>query len=466
MQETPLSTIQTLLSDGYLLTLSNPLYATTLVVITALLVAILYGIRIGALKKKIATVEQACHAVQSTLDNAQQRILSLQEEVQQTQDALQKSQEQHQAIQVDLQKTQAERQKIQDVLAVTQGEVEKNLREVEQEVQRSNALEQHIYQRNKQIYGMIQALATHFYFSESPVCLTDDFKAEALWQQYDNIIGQLAWRLRSGLHTQLELRQAYQAETAKQHAQEAQIALLKTTLVTQACQLTQHEQALNEQKSILQQQRNETQNALADALEKQQADLADSAELNDVKQQLRQLTEQLAAKDTLIVQLENAKPAVIMAVELPASMPVMQAEQQVEVIQSIVAPVLPEQQEAPAMLAVAQEDAKTENVANQENITIVAAIPEELNVQPEPVVDVQPEPVATPEKPQEEQAANPVFGKIKQLFGRQKQEPEAAMPEAVAEVQPEPVVEELEKTEAVASQLKGLYRKLTTKADS
>ncbi|MFZ2406943.1 MAG: hypothetical protein WAW41_17540 [Methylobacter sp.] len=225
--QTYLPLIEDLLSKWYLFTLSNPLYAAVLAITVWLLTAMFYSIRIAAIKRKKAASEKAGA---ENLAAAQQQLQHAQEE-----------------------------------LAASTLQMEQAQSAAQDETQRALALEQLVYQRNQQIAGIIQSLATSFDLGERPLLATEDVKADALWQQHDKVITQLIDRLRTEQQAKIALQQTCQTETAKAAEKEALVAALQSTLNNHTHQLSKLEQALEEQKSMLQQQ-NQSQQALSDTL--------------------------------------------------------------------------------------------------------------------------------------------------------------------------------------------------------
>lgn len=238
--ETYLPFIKALLSEWYLFTLNNALYAAALASAVWLLTAMLYSIRIASLKRGKAASEKAA-------------IKSLN------------------AVQQQLQQSQEE-------LAETVLLMEKAQCAVQDETQRALALEQLIYQRNQQIAGIIQSLATSFDLGERPLLASEDVKADSLWQQHDKVIAQLIERLRTAQQEKIELQQTYQAESAKLAEKDALLDVLQSTLATHTNQLSRLEQAFEEQKAMLQQQDN-AQQALSDTLKNYQPNAPRPAEL-------------------------------------------------------------------------------------------------------------------------------------------------------------------------------------------
>ncbi|MGZ4955608.1 MAG: hypothetical protein ACXV8Q_10890 [Methylobacter sp.] len=225
--QTYLPLIKAMLSEWYLFTLNNALYAAVLATAVWLLTAMLYSIRIASIKRGQIAGEKAAI---KTLNATQQQLQLSQEE-----------------------------------LAAAVEQMEKAQSAAQDETQRALALEQLIYQRNQQVAGTIQTLATSFDLGERPLLASEDVKAEPLWQQHDKVIMQLIERLRTEQQAKTELQQTCQEATTKLAEKESLLNALKSTLDNHTGQLSKLEQALEEQKSMLQQQ-NDSQQALSDTL--------------------------------------------------------------------------------------------------------------------------------------------------------------------------------------------------------
>jgi chromosome segregation ATPase len=399
--ETYLPIIKTILSDWILLTLNNPWYAAALATVVWLLTAIIYSIKVASLKKKNIASEKARIEMQNNLNTAQQQM-----------------------------------QKMQEELTANTGQMQKDKQLAQNEAQRAAGLEEQLSQRNKQIAGIIQSLATSFDPGERPLPVTEDVKAEGLWQQHDRVITLLTTRLRSEQQSKIELQKSYQTETLKRAEKEALIETLQTTLATQASQVSKLEQALEEQKSILQQQQDKAQQVLSQTLEKHLSELArfteleqQALELVNARQHLTQLEEKLNAKDPLITQLEKNKSV-----------------DQVKVQTGGVT-------------------GKIKNLFGKTRQELITAEPEsaetkqdEAEIQPAPS-DVEQQPVS---------ATKGQFGKLKNLFGKTRQELITAEPESAetkqdeAEIQPAPSDMEQQPVSATKGQfgkLKNLFGK-------
>ena len=354
--ETYLHIIQAILSDWILMTLNNPVYSVALAIAVFLLAAIIYSIRIASLNEQIAVSEKARVEMENNLNTAQQQMQQMQEE-----------------------------------LTANTGQMEQAKQLAQKEAERAAGLEEQLSQRNQQVAGIIQSLHTRFDLGERPLPVMGDIKAEGLWQQHDRVINLITTRLQSEQQAKTELQQSYQAETVKRAEKEALLETLQTTLATQTSQLSKLEQALEEQKSLLQEQQDKAQQVLSQTLEKHQAELArlteleqQALELVNTRQQLTQLEEKLNAKDALITQLEKDKSV--------------------------------EQVKEPAQPAPLK----------QEKIETIIELPKTEEEVPPAPPDIEQQPVS----PVKEQTGG-VAGKLKGLFGKTKQEPITAEPEPV-----------------------------------
>ena len=371
--QTYLHIIQAVLSDWFIVTLNNPVYAGALAIAVFLVTATLYSIKIASLKEKNIASEKARIEMEknlnASLNSAQQKMLLMQEE-----------------------------------LTVNTGQMEQARLLAQKEADLAAGLEKQLSQRNNQVAGIIQSLATRFDLGERPLPVMGDIKAEDLWQQHDRVITLLTTRLQSEQQAKIQLQQSYQVEIVKRAEKEALIETLQTTLATQTSQFSKLEQALEEQKNLLQQQQDIAQQVLSQALEKHQSELArlteleqQSLDLVNARQQLTQLEVKLNTKEAAqITQLEKTKP----------------------VDQTKVQP-----QPAPPKW--------------EENETLI-----ELK---EAVEDVPPAPLdikQLPVSPVKGQSGG-VTGKFKNLFGNTKQEPIIAVPETVKTKQEEPEIQPL-----------------------
>jgi hypothetical protein len=391
--ETYLPIIKTILSDWFQLTLTYPQYAAAIATVVFLLTAMLYSIRVASLKKKTIATEKARIEMQNDLNTAQQKMQLMQEE-----------------------------------LTAATGQMEKDQQLAQKEAERAAKLEEQLTQRNKQVAGIIQSLHTRFDLGERPLPVMGNIKAEGLWQQHDRVIALLTARLQSEQQAKTELQQSCQVETVKRAEKEALLETLQTTLATQTGQLFKLEQALEEQKSVLQEQQDKAQQILSQTLEKHLAELAHLTELEqqalelvNTRQHLTQLEGKLHAKDALITKLEKGKSV-----------------EQVKV----------QAQAAPL---------------KQEKIETIIEIPKTEAEIPSAPSDIEQQPVS----PVKEQTGG-ITGKLKGLFGKSKQEPITAEPEAVEtrryeeEAQPAPMDQEQPLVSAAKAQfgkIKNLFGK-------
>lgn len=397
--------IKSMLSEWYAFTLNNALYAAALATAVWLLTSMLYSIRISALNRGKIAEQKA----------AEQNLNAMQQQLQQSQEAL----------------------------AETVEHMEKARLTAQNETQRALTLEQLIYQRNQQIAGTIQTLATGFDLGERPLLATEDVKADALWQQHDKVVTQLAERLRTELQAKIELQQTCRAESAKLAEKEALLKTLQSTLDNHTGQLAKLELALQEQKSILQHQ-DDAQQLICDTLKKYQPGALRLAEPEP----------ETVAVSAAPVQLEEPS-------------------YREEIL--IVPPNQDSQAEAANEEVQAALSEPVEQTPAEPALTVDAIAPVSLEITPQadeeaqPVsVDVEPEPLAP---------AKGSFGKIKNLFGKKQQAVKTEPQWTVADVEIQPLqlneeaqpivstdndeVAEQEKTKP--GRLKGFYNKFASK---
>ncbi len=268
--ETYLPIINMMLSDWIALTLANLYYAGALTFVVFLITAILYSIRIASLKKKNVASEKARIESEASLNAA-------------------------------LNIAQQQLQAIQEELIVNIEQMKKDHQLAQKEAERAIRFEEQLSQRNKQIADVIQTLATSFDLGERPLPIMGDIKAEGLWQQHDRVITLLTTRLFNEQQAKTQLQQSYQLEAAKCAEKETQLMALQATLTTQSNDVSRLEKTLEERTSQLNQQQVEAQRVLAEALEKQLSETANT------KQQLNLLEEKLSNKETAINQFEETK---------------------------------------------------------------------------------------------------------------------------------------------------------------
>ncbi len=240
--ETYLPLIKNTLTQLFQFTLDNSLYVGIIAALAWLLTAVFYSIRIAFLKRINRKSQQARAATQNALEALQQQF-----------------------------------QQIQEELAQAAGQIEQEKSLAQQQQQRLTLAEGLIIQRNKQQADLVQVLATQLDLGERPIPVSEDIKAEEVWQQHSRVIKQLIDRLQSEQQSKIELQQTCQAETAKLVEKDLLLTTLRTTLDIQNSQLANMEQALAEQKSLLQQQQGKTQQVLADLTEKYRAELTNAS---------------------------------------------------------------------------------------------------------------------------------------------------------------------------------------------
>lgn len=276
--------IQALLSDWYLLTINNPLYAGALVLTVWLCLVFFYNIKILFLKKKQKLSEQGRIDLQSQLETTQQ--------------ALKQSEE-----------------KLAD-----------STQQAEQNTQAAADFVEQVKERNLAIVAAIRSLAAKFDLNEQLVGSDSDMKAEFIWQQQDNIVAQLAERLETAQQANNECETVHQQEIDQLKEKEALINSLHATLDTQTKQFAQLEQALEVQKLRQQEQQNEAQQLLANTLEKHQLDF--TRLLNDLKNQKSVQTQ--SVKEVPVAESTKPEPVVVEELELvsepeaPISEPIIQ----------------------------------------------------------------------------------------------------------------------------------------------
>jgi len=395
--QTYLPVIQTTLAEWYLFTLNNALYAAALATAVWLLTAILYSIRIASIKRGKVAGEKAAA---KTIGEAQQELQLSKEE-----------------------------------LASTVEQMEKAQSAAQDEKQRALALEQLIYQRNQQVAGTVQTLATSFDLGERPLLASEDVKADPLWQQHDKVIMQLIERLRTEQQAKAELQQSCQAATVKLAEKESLLNALQSTLNNHTNQLSKLEQALEEQKSMLQQQ-NDSQQVLSDTLKNFQPVVPQPVEpkaetfpaVNNWQQPI-QIIENPPVEETLIVQPEPSKPveqinaAPEVALTLPVEeTPAMESVRAIEELEPLDL-VLDEN-----LQPVARKPADTEQKATAPAKGSFGSIKGLFGKKPQSAPDVEPQPAvkeAPSVSPEPEQqpvtAAKGSVGKIKNLFGKKQQ---------------------------------------------
>ena len=421
--ETYLPIIKTILAEWLQLTLTYPLYAAALATAVWLLTAIIYSIKVVSLKKAAKTAEKAHIAVQNNLNTllntSQQQIQLMQEELTANTEQMQKDQQLAQS-----------------------------------EAERANRSENLLSQRNQQVAWIIQALATGFDLGERPLPVMADIKAEDLWQQHDRVINLLTTRLRNEQQAKTELQQSYQTETLKRTELESVIETLQTTLATKTRQVSSLEQMLEEQKSMFQQQQDKAQQALTQTQNNHLLELTrltelqkQALELNNTRQQLTQVEEKFTAADTLITEPETIKPIDQVKVEpQPALVKLVENEAIIELkttdkevppapsnieqpVNSVKEQTSGVSQQASLKIEQPSESPSKFQFGKLKNLLGSKKQPSEQIKQAE--ADIQPVPLNIEQPPVSPVKTSGVTGKLKNLFGKTKQEPITAQPESV-----------------------------------
>jgi len=437
-----------MLSEWYVFTLNNAAYAAALAIAVWLLTAMFYSIRIAAIKRRKAAGEK----------NATHSLNAMQQQLQQSQEAL----------------------------AETVEQMEKAQHAAQDETQRALTLEQLIYQRNQQIAGTIQMLATSFDLGERPQLATEDVKADSLWQQHEKVITQLIERLRTEMQAKIALQQTFQAETAKLAEKEALLKTLQTTLDNHSSQLGKLEQALAEQKSMLQQQ-NDGQRALSDSLKNFQPAVAPAVAQEPVNpvntwQQPIPLEQSPTIADAPVAQPVLNKELEEIHEEPQAAVALATEETPIERVMPVeaVASVPPETKPQPA--AIQETSVEPLDMESQAVTPAKGSFGKFTNLfGKQPAPEIKPQSTVEEEAPSvsadiEQEPAAPAkgsFGKMKNLFGKKPQavKTEPQWSEAPSdEKEAQPVVEEQqpeneapEKAENKPGKLKGFYSKFASK---
>jgi len=312
--------------------------------------------------------------------------------------------------------------------------------ELAQSQQLAAGLQERLAQRNQQIAGTMQALTTGFELGEQALPAGEDSEADALWQQHDRVLAQLAGRLRSEQQAKAELQQSYQAEIGKRVEKEAVADALQNTLAEKTRQIAGLEQQSAE---IL--EKHAAQSARLAELEQQ------SLEWQKTRQQVELLEAKLIAKEAEFSQLQIRAEAQKAAELTP---PPVQPEPLAEAA-SIPLP-FPAETVAAAELIQPPMQAKTEQVI--EPTAPAVAVAETIQAQGSsqtivlPDWEYEPAVAAAPEvKAQPASGSGGVAGKFKNLFGRSKAEPVAAAAPA-SEAAPVPVEANIQPETAAQAQ--------------
>ncbi len=267
--QTNLPDFKQLLTDWYLLTLENPLYAGALVISAWLLTVFFYSIRLFFIKRKQRITDQASIKLQNQLDEAQQD----------------------------------NKQSEEKLTAITE--------ELTKEQQLSSEFSLKVTDRNQKIVENIKQLAVQFNLSEQLVASEKQPKSEFVWQQQDNIQLQLTERLQAATQEKNTLQDTYNQEKDQFSKQNAEFSQLQKTLDLQISKSKQLEQDMKVQKHLQLQLKNEAEQIMADKLLaiQEKHDLEVSA-LGDVEETSNIIDEAImpavrAVKETVVTQVEE-----------------------------------------------------------------------------------------------------------------------------------------------------------------
>jgi len=199
------------------LAITEPMYAGAIAFIAWVLTASLYTIKIAFLNKQSTSRENARIDVINQLSAAQLQLQDIQQQLLENTEQLRKDQERAQNA-----------------------------------TQQALKLEDQLKERNKQIATTIQSFSTSFDLGERPLPLTEDLKAESLWQQFDRTINLLITRLHNEQQAKAELQEAFHTETLKSAENGAVISTLQAGIAAQAIKISNLEVLLEEQQNHVQ----------------------------------------------------------------------------------------------------------------------------------------------------------------------------------------------------------------------
>ncbi len=273
--------IKALLSDWYLLTLNNPLYAAAVVLTVWLCLVFFYNIKVLFLKKKQKISEQGRIELQNQLDTLQQEIKQ------------------------------------------SEAKLADSIQQEKQNKQAASDFAEQVKERNLAIVAAIRSLAAKFDLNEQLVGSDSDMKAEFIWRQQDNVLTQLTERLEVAQKANNEREAMHQQEIGQLKEKEALISSLHATLDTQTKQFAQLEQALEAQKLRQQEQQIQAQQQLASTLEKHQLDFARL--LNDLKNQTGVQTQ--SVRKVPAVEVKESESVVAVDIEQSTSEPEVQSNE-------------------------------------------------------------------------------------------------------------------------------------------
>ena len=408
---------QNLLTYWYQFTLANSAYAICLSITVWLLTSILYSISIASLNRRNGSNLNALLEAQAALATAQQQNQLLQEE-----------------------------------LATEKARAEQANAVAEQETQRAAGLLERISQLDKQLAESLQDLTEGE--ADARPLPAEGLKTEELWRRLSKATKRLQLNFGAEQYKNNELQQAVNVETAKAAEKDQQLQLQQIRVDSQSQQIAKLEAAIAEQQILLTQQQQNEQLRLSELETRHQADLARLAALEQQASTStwRQAIQQPAPtpEPTVVLDIPLAAPepaTTVEITELPAQTPVSEPE-----------PI-------PATVAVAAEPQTSANVAEPstaaprkfkslfDNAFRKTAKPDEKSAAADNPVRQQAQPNETDsletglaafnpaskedssQQTKAQSSANPLSGKLKNLFSSAKDRTGAEIPERKAEPQ-------------------------------
>lgn len=408
--ETYLPLFKTIFADWVQLTSNEPLYAGALAFVTWLLTAGLYSIRIAFLNKQSTARENARIDAIKHLSAAQLQVQELQQQLSEDTEQLKISQE----------------------LAIN-------------ESQRASKLEDQLKERNKQIATIIQSFSTSFDLGERPVPVTEDPKAESLWQQFDRTIHLFITRLHNEQQAKAELQTAFQAVTLKNTENEAVISTLQAGIAAQTIKVSNLElQLLEEQKNTLQQQQQyHEQLVLNQNLINKQAE----AVLNNTQTQpsIDVINSQPPANEIPTTQPESIAP--VEPIIEPIATPIKTATTESTVSAEITELLPIKSSNAPLgklknLFGKSAKKTTPEITQDQQTVaTPVTTLSETLST---PIKTIATESTLSPESTELPaiKSSNDQLGKLKNLFGKKSNNSTSTTPEIITDQQTDVLIEQ------------------------
>lgn len=131
------------------------------------------------------------------------------------------------------------------------GQMEKDMQNMKEQAEYTNELEEHINQRNEQIFQIVDSLETDFGLGGSQeLPLVDDVWAESLWNRHSELMTHLRGRMKA--NAMLENNQNGDQSFGDMAKKDAIIAELTLTLEKQSSHITKLENDLEAQKHAMQ----------------------------------------------------------------------------------------------------------------------------------------------------------------------------------------------------------------------